>query len=159
LNRDALLAFLESNGYHRASKVMEAGEYAVRGSLIDLFPAGADEAVRIDLFGDEIESLKSFDPLTQLSDNSVDALTLRPVSEVLLNPETIAQFRTRYRDLFGAVTKEDPLYEAISAGRAYAGMEHWLPLFYEKLDHLPDYTPDALLTTDYRIEALHEERE
>ncbi len=158
LNRDALISFLEGNGYHRASKVMEAGEYAVRGSLIDLYPAGSDEAVRIDLFSDEVESLKNVDPLTQLSGTSVASLTLRPVSEALLNPETIAQFRTRYRELFGAITKEDPLYESISAGRTYAGMEHWLPLFYSHLDTLADYTPEALLTTDYRIDALYKER-
>lgn len=158
LDRDALIRFLEGNGYHRASKVMEAGEYAVRGSLIDLFPAGVEEAVRIDLFGDEVESLKYFDPITQLSATALDTLTLRPVSEVLLNEETIARFRTRYRELFGAVTKEDPLYESISAGRTYAGMEHWLPLFYERLDILTDYTQGALLSTDYRVPSLLEER-
>ncbi len=130
---------------------MEAGEYAVRGSLIDLFPAGAEEGIRIDLFGDEVESLRGFDPLTQLSGDTLKSLELRPVSEVLLTPESIARFRARYRELFGAVTGDDPLYEAISNGRAYAGMEHWLPLFYETLDTLADYTPGATFSMDYRV--------
>ena len=158
LHRDRLIEFLTANGYQRASKVMEAGEYAVRGSLMDIFPAGAEEAIRIDLFGDEVESLKRFDPLTQLSAQALDSITLRPVSEVLLQAQTIDCFRANYRELFGAITKEDPLYEAISAGRSYAGMEHWLPLFYERMDTLADYTPGAILSEDYRIAALYEER-
>ncbi len=86
LDRDKLLAFLTGNGYSRVGKVMEAGEYAARGSLIDLFAPGEDYAVRIDLFGDEIESLRRFDPLTQLSDAPVEQFELRPVNEVLLKP-------------------------------------------------------------------------
>ena len=159
LDRDTLFAFLTANGYQRVGKVMEAGEYAVRGSLIDLFPSGHSEAVRIDLFGDEVESLRRFDPLTQLSDAAVDSLELHPVNEVLLQPETIARFRARYLELFGAVTREDPLYESISEGRTYAGMEHWLPLFYEKLDTLADYTPGAIVCSDHRIAAMQVERD
>lgn len=158
LDRDALLTFLTDNGYSRSSKVMEAGEYAIRGSLIDLFPAGAEAAIRIDLFGDEVESLRSFDPMTQLSDAPVDALTLGPVSEVLLTTDTIERFRSRYRERFGAVTKDDPLYESISAARPYPGMEHWLPFYYESLDSLSDYTKGAALLLDYRIAAELAER-
>ncbi len=159
LNRDALFKFLTENGYSRVGKVMEAGEFAVRGSLIDLFPSGYAEAIRIDLFADEIDSLKRFDPLTQLSDAPLESLELRPVSEVLLTAETIARFRTRYLELFGSVTRDDPLYASISEGRTYAGMEHWLPLFYEKLDKLPAYVPVAIISSDHRIAALHEERD
>ncbi|PZP85446.1 MAG: transcription-repair coupling factor, partial [Azospirillum brasilense] len=158
LDRDALLKFLTDNGYSRTGKVMEAGEYAVRGSLIDLFPAGAEVAIRIDLFGDEVESLRSFDPLTQVSDATVPHFTLGPVSEVLLQADTIERFRTRYRELFGSVTKDDPLYESISAGRPYPGMEHWLPLFYDRLGRLSDYAPEAMLCHDHRISALHQDR-
>ena len=158
LKHEAMTQFLVHHGYHRASKVMEPGEFAIRGSLIDIFPAGADNALRIDMFGDEIESIRRFDPLTQLSAESVESYVLRPVSEVLLNHDSIARFRSQYRELFGAVIKEDPLYTSISEGRAYAGMEHWLPLFYEQLDHLTDYTPNALITEDYRVAALHDER-
>lgn len=159
LNREALFRFLTENGYSRAGKVMEAGEFAVRGSLIDLFPSGHAEAIRIDLFGDEIETLKRFDPLTQLSDAAVESLELKPVSEVLLTEETIARFRTRYLELFGSVTRDDPLYASISEGRTYAGMEHWLPLFYEKLAKLRDYVPGAIISQDHRIPALHDERD
>ncbi len=158
LSRDALFQFLQHNGYQRVGKVMEAGEYAVRGSLIDLFPSGYADAIRIDLFGDEVESLRRFDPLTQISDSAVDSLELRPVSELLLQEDTIARFRTRYLELFGAVTRDDPLYESISIGRTYAGMEHWLPLFYEHLDTLADYCPQAIWSSDHRLEALMNER-
>lgn len=158
LPRDALFQFLERNGYQRRGKVMEAGEFAVRGSLIDLFAPGHEDAVRIDLFGDEIESLRRFDPLTQISDQPLDTLELRPVSEVLLQPETIARFRERYLALFGAVTRDDPLYESISSGRTASGMEHWLPLFYEQLDSLADYAPGAMWSMDARASAMHAER-
>ena len=159
LNREALFAFLSNNGYTRVGKVMEAGEFAVRGSLIDLFPAGSEEGIRIDLFDDEVESLKRFDPLTQLSDGVLESIELRPVSEVLLQPTSIALFRTRYLELFGAVTRDDPLYESVSVARVYAGMEHWLPLFYERLDTLADYTPGAIFSTDARVPDLQRERD
>ena len=158
LDREALLQFFTDNGYSRTGKVMEAGEYAVRGSLIDLFPAGAEAAIRIDLFGDEIESLRQFDPITQVSDATIDQVELRPVSEVLLQPKMIERFRTRYRETFGAVTKDDPLYESVSAARPYPGMEHWLPFYYEQLSPLADYTPGATLVLDYRIANLQVER-
>jgi transcription-repair coupling factor (superfamily II helicase) len=159
LDRAALFEYLTNNGYSRVGKVMEAGEYAARGSLIDIFPSGNVDAIRIDLFGDEVESLRRFDPLTQLSDAAVESLELRPVSEVLLQPDTIAHFRARYLEMFGAVTRDDPLYASISEGRTYAGMEHWLPLFYEKLDTLMDYVPGAIITSDHRIPALLTERD
>ncbi len=158
LAREALFAFLTANGYQRVGKVMEAGEYAVRGSLIDLFPSGYETAIRIDLLGDEVESLRRFDPLTQISDVAVADLTLSAVHEILLTPETISHFRSRYLALFGAITKQDPLYESISAGRNYAGMEHWLPLFYDQLDTLADYCPNAMFSADHRLESLVAER-
>ncbi len=158
LDHDALTRFLSDYGYRRATRVMEAGEFAIRGSLIDIFPAGGEEGVRIDLFGDEVESLRYFDPLTQLSGDKASALDLLPVSEVVLNEETIARFRQNYLSMFGAVTKDDPLYESISAGRASPGMEHWLPLFYESLDTLADYTRGSIFSMDYRVAALHAER-
>ena len=159
LRREALFEFLSSNGYQRVGKVMEAGEYAVRGSLIDVFPSGYPDATRIDLFGDDVESLRRFDPLTQISDEAVPSLELRAVSEILLQPDTISRFRTKYLELFGAVTKDDPLYESISEGRTYQGMEHWLPLYYEHLDTLAAYCPDAIFSMDHRLEALVIERD
>jgi transcription-repair coupling factor (superfamily II helicase) len=158
LDHMGLTRFLSDYGYRRATKVMEAGEFAIRGSLIDIFPAGAEEGVRIDLFGDDVETLKSFDPLTQLSGEKLKTLDLLPVSEVVLNETTIGNFRRNYLALYGAVTKEDPLYESVSNARPYPGMEHWLPLYYDKLSTLADYTPAATYSADYRVAALHEER-
>lgn len=159
LKREALIAFLVANGYARVGKVMEPGEFALRGSIIDLFPPTAELAVRIDLFDTDIETIKWFDPLTQVSTAPLESLVLQPVSEVLLNEETIARFRMGYRDLFGAVTKDDPLYESISAGRHYAGAEHWLPLFYDHLDTLFDYLPSAIVSIDHAALSVKQDRQ
>ncbi len=158
LNRDALIEYLTSQGYRRSGKAMEPGEFAVRGSIIDMVPSGASEGIRIDLFGDDIESIRSYDPLTQLTESAVPGLVLYPMSEVLLTPITIERFRERYRDLFGAVNKEDPLYEAISSGASYPGMEHWLPLFYEHTETLFDYANPQLVTMDSETPAAVQER-
>ncbi len=148
---DELVEFLARNGYVRAETVREPGEYARRGGLIDLFPPGRDEPLRLDLFGDVLESLRRFDPTTQRSLGPAPGLVLRPVSEALLDPEAIERFRSGYRELFGAAER-DPLYEAISAGRRFGGFEHWLPLFHAKLETLFDYLPDAAVTLDHQAD-------
>ncbi len=140
---EQLTAFLEANGYGRTGTVMEPGEYAVRGGIIDLFPAGEPDPIRLDLFGDEIEGMRRFDTGTQRSGEAVLDLWLRPVGEVFLDEASIARFRERYRDLFGNAAAEDPLYASISAGRKHPGMEHWAGLFHERLDTLPDYLGDG----------------
>ena len=150
LDQAGLEDFLVSNGYHRSGTVHEPGEFAVRGGLIDLFPPGADNPVRMDLFGDSIESLRAFDPMTQRSAGTFDAVVLQPVSEVVLNTDSISRFRSRYREVFQVTGDDDPLYATVSAGRRAAGMEHWLPLFHERLDTLLDYCPQALLTLDHQ---------
>ena len=155
---DELSGFLGGNGYHRAETVREPGEFALRGGIVDIFPSGAAEPVRIDLFGDEVESIRSFDALSQRSTGTEDSVLFMPVSEVLLDSGAVARFRTGYRELFGAVGGDDPLYEAISAGRRHLGMEHWLPLFHEGLETLADYLPDAALTLDYQGEEAVEAR-
>jgi transcription-repair coupling factor (superfamily II helicase) len=148
----ALTEFLARNGYVRSDTVREAGEYALRGGIVDIFPPGTDKPLRLDLFGDTLEGIRSFDPNTQLSADRLGAFTLRPVNEVLLDAKAIERFRSGYRELFGAVGGNDPLYEAISAGRRYGGFEHWLPLFHEKLETLFDYVPDATVTLDHQAE-------
>jgi transcription-repair coupling factor (superfamily II helicase) len=155
LELDALMKFLEADGYHRADTVMEPGEYAVRGGIVDLFPAGGSAPVRVDLFGDEVESLKTFDTATQRTTDEVDRLELRPVSEVLLTPASIARFREGYREACSPGT-DDPLYEAVSAGHRHTGMEHWLPLFHERLTTLLEYTPDAVVSLDPEVEAARD---
>ncbi|MBW7849137.1 MAG: transcription-repair coupling factor [Rhodospirillales bacterium] len=159
LSMDDLLRFLARNGYGRSDTVMEPGEYALRGGIVDIFPPGTEEPLRLDLFGDEIEGIRSFDPMTQRSTGHREDFALKPVSEVILDEEAIARFRSSYRELFGAINGEDPLYEAISAGRRFPGMENWLPLFYEGLDTLFAYIPDgAIVTLDHQAEEAREAR-
>ena len=140
--------FLDSNGYNRTGTVMEPGEYAVRGGILDLYPSGESDPVRIDLFGDEIESIRRFDTGSQRSGAALDRLTLRPVGEVFLDPDSIERFRTQYRELFGNAAAEDPLYVSISAGRRHPGMEHWAGLFHDHMETLLDYMPGASVSLD-----------
>ena len=129
LRPEKLVAYLESHGYGRADTVMEPGEYAVRGGIIDVFPSGEGDPVRLDFFGDTVESVRRFDPSTQRSTEKAEKFLLRPVSEVTLDAESVARFRTAWRELFSPAAATDPIYQAISDGRRYPGMEHWVPLF------------------------------
>ncbi len=151
VDSEAFAAELGRNGYQRAEQVMEPGEYALRGGLIDLFPPGQDDPVRIDLFGDEVESLRTFDPVSQRTTGTLKVLRLKPMSEVILSKDAIERFRTGYRELFGAVSGTDPLYEAVSHGQTYPGLEHWLPLFHPGLDTLFAYLPEATVSLDHQI--------
>lgn len=156
----ALQHFLAQNGYSRTQTVREPGEFAVRGGIVDIFPPGsaAGEAYRLDLFGEDLEGIRIFDPMSQRTTGSTDGIALKPMSEVLLNDASIARFRSGYRELFGAVTDDDPLYEAISEGRRHAGMEHWLPLFHEGLETLFDYLPDGAVTLDHQADEATDTR-
>jgi transcription-repair coupling factor (superfamily II helicase) len=158
LDTRALQDFLTANGYHRTETVREAGEYALRGGLIDIFPSGAAEPLRLDCFGNEIENIRAFDALSQRTTADRESLSLYPVSEVLLTPQTIETFRTRYRELFGAVRKEDALYESVSEGRKYAGLEHWLPLYYPQLETIFDYVTGAVITLSHQVGQAQEMR-
>ena len=160
-DREALVEQLNALGYQRADTVAEHGEYAVRGSLIDLFPAGEELALRLDFFGDEIDSLRRFDPVDQRSTERAEAFTLMPASEALLDADSIKRFRSGYRETFGATSTRDPLYQAMSSGRRMAGMEHWLPLLEERLatlfDHLGDN--DLILRDTNSDQALEARRD
>jgi transcription-repair coupling factor (superfamily II helicase) len=149
---DRLQGFFRNNGYIRTDTVREPGEYAVRGGIVDLYPAGAEQPIRLDFFGDTLESIRSFDPLSQRSSGTLEQFVLRPVSEILLDDAAIHRFRSRYREQFGGTGSDDPLYESVSAGRRQAGMEHWLPFYYETLETLFDYLPDAAVSSDYQAE-------
>jgi transcription-repair coupling factor (superfamily II helicase) len=158
LDTTALEAYFARNGYVRASTVSDRGEYAVRGGVIDVFPPGFEEPVRLDLFGAELESIRAFDPETQRSTRQLTSVELTPVSEALLDAAAISRFRTGYLQRFGA-PGDDPLYAAISDGARRQGFEHFLPLFYERLDTLFDYLPDtAPVFLDHQVENARAER-
>ncbi len=161
LKVEKLRGFLSANGYVNAGTVREAGEFAVRGGIVDIFPSGHEAPARIDFFGDEVESLRLFDPLTQTTTEKTDVLLVRPISEAMLGEKAAAVFRTSYREAFGAVTDGDPLYAAVTAGRKFPGTEHWLPLFHENgLAALFDYLPRSPVVLDWQIdEALAARRQ
>ncbi len=154
---DELVAFLVAHGYGRTETVMEAGEFALRGGIVDVFPSGAEAALRLDYFGDDLESLRTFDPVDQRTTGKIDTARLKPVSEVPLDAVAQSRFRTAYRELFGAIS-DDPLYEAVSTGQRHIGMEHWLPLFHVKQETLLDYIPDAPLLLDHQWEEAMDAR-
>ncbi|HEX7852349.1 MAG TPA: transcription-repair coupling factor [Sphingobium sp.] len=145
IETERLVTLLSSNGYVRTDTVRDAGEFAVRGGIVDLWPAGEPGPLRLDFFGDEIETLRRFDPATQRTTEGVEGITLLPASETLLDEASIKRFRSRYREMFGATATGDPLYQAVSDGRRLAGMEHWLPLFEERLATLFDHLEEAKL--------------
>ena len=157
LDLDRLTAFLVRNGYQRAGTVREPGEFAIRGGIVDLFPPGPDQPVRLDLFGDTLDGIRSFDAGTQRTTAALERLVLCPVSEIALDPPSVARFRAGYREMFGAVS-DDPLYRAVSEGRKQIGMEHWLPLFHDGLETVFDYLPDAMVTLEHRIGAARDAR-
>ncbi len=154
----SIIEWLELNGFTRASTVREPGDYAVRGGILDLYPPGMDMAVRFDFFGDALETIRSFDPQTQRSEMEMRGLDLVPVAEFQLVTETIRRFRTGYIAEFGAAAPDDLLYEAVTEGRRYPGMEHWLPLFHGKMETLLDYLPGTPLALEPLAEDAARER-
>ncbi len=157
LPMSGITQWLELNGFNRASTVREPGDYAIRGGIIDLFAPGMGEPVRLDFFGDTLESIRTFDPDSQRTSGDLRALNLVPMAEFQLTSDTIRLFRTGYVAAFGAAAPDDVLYEAVTEGRRHAGMEHWLPLFHKQMETLFDYlghTPVAL--EPLAEEAAHE---
>ena len=153
-----LASHLSRHGYARAETVAERGDFAVRGGIVDLFPPGTSEPLRLDYFGDEIETIRLFDPATQRTTGRCPSCTIKPVCEVFLDDESIARFRSAYRALFGAVTSDDLLYAAVSEGRRHPGMEHWLPLFHGSLETVFDSLGRAVIVLDDQVDAVLEGR-
>ncbi|MFA4993735.1 MAG: transcription-repair coupling factor [Bdellovibrionales bacterium] len=147
---EKIRGFLAQNGYVNAGTVREAGECAVRGGIVDLFPSGYEAPLRLDFFGDEIENIRVFDPLTQTTTDKIDRFHLNPSVEVILSETSIAHFRSSYRALFGAVTDGDALYESVTQGKRFSGVEHWLGLFYPRLFSLFEYLPEAPVVFDHQ---------
>ncbi|WP_313058940.1 transcription-repair coupling factor [Agrobacterium cavarae] len=158
IRMEEIAARLERNGFDRVATVREVGEFAVRGGILDVFVPGTEEPVRLDFFGDTLESIRTFDPASQRTIGQARSLDLSPMSEVTLTPDTISRFRKNYLSLFGAATRDDSLYQAVSEGRRYAGMEHWLPLFYEKLETAFDYLQGFRIVTDHNAREAAVER-
>ncbi len=153
-----LIGWLESNAFQRASTVRDAGEYAVRGGIVDLFAAGMALPVRLDFFGETLESIRTFDPETQRTQGQLPAIDLVPMSEVQFTQETMRRFRQAYVAEFGAQTRGDLLYEAVSEGRRYPGIEHWLPMFFAGMDTAFDYVQNCPIVLDAHAEDAAGER-
>jgi len=159
ISRERLATLLQSNGYFRVDTVAEQGEFALRGSLVDLIPAGSELGLRLDFFGDEIETIRSFSPQDQRSTGIVERFELLPAVETLMDEDAVRRFRTQYRDLFGGTATGDPLYQAVSEGRRLAGMDHWLPLFEDRMVTLLDHLgKDPLIIRDQAALAAGEAR-
>ncbi|MDN3639576.1 transcription-repair coupling factor [Simiduia curdlanivorans] len=148
LNEQARL--LEATGYHRVDTVFEHGEFAIRGSLMDVYPAGSEWPLRIDLFDDEIESLRTFDPETQRTEAQVESIELLPAREFPFTKAAISEFRVRWHERFDVDHKACPVYRDICDGIAPSGIEYYLPLFFEQCATLFDYLPShtRLITFD-----------
>ena len=158
LDMGELVRRLGLYGFQRASTVMEPGEFAVRGGILDLFPPGRINPMRLDFFGDNLESIKAFDAQTQRTTKPVQKFALMPVSEVAFGEAPTALFRKGYVELFGGATGDDPLYEAVSSGRRYQGQENWLPLFHPALETLFDYVGGAAVSFDHMADEAVEQR-
>ncbi len=158
VDMDGVVRWLEDNGFQRASTVRDTGEYAVRGGILDLFAPAMAAPIRLDFFGDTLESIRSFDPKSQRTIAPLRSLDLVPMSEVQLTSDSMRRFRQGYVAAFGAQTRGDALYEAVSEGRRHPGIEHWLPLFYDRLDTLFDYIGAAPVILDPLAEEAAKER-
>ena len=146
---EGLTDFLVRSGFNRATTVMEHGDFALRGGIVDIFPPGAETPVRLDFFGDVLDGARRFEADSQRTIEKIERVELAPASEAPLDPAAVARFRRQYRELFGAAGLDDPLYEAISAARKHQGMEHWAPLFHEAMETVFDYLPGAPVVFDH----------
>ena len=158
INVKELRAYFSKMGFVQTPTVTEPGDYAIRGGIIDVFPPGESGPVRMDLFGDELESARRFDPVTQRTVENLDRIEFAPVSEVILDDVSIKRFRNNYRKEFGSAGLDDPLYEAISAGRKHQGYEHWAPYFHDGMETIFDHLPNAVIFMDENIERIHTSR-
>ncbi|WP_227268047.1 transcription-repair coupling factor [Roseobacter weihaiensis] len=158
IDEKALRDFLVRMGFVQSPTVTEPGDYAVRGGIIDIYPPGDLGPVRLDLFGDVLDGARRFDAASQRTTEKLEVVELAPVSEIILDDAAITRFRQNYRIEFGAAGTDDPLYEAISAGRKHQGGEHWLAFFHDRLETLFDYLPEASITLDDQVPAMRQAR-
>ena len=145
LDIEAFRLKLEASGYSNVSQVMEHGEFAVRGSIIDLYPAGSNLPYRVDLFDDEIETIRSFNPSDQRTLEKTDRIELLPAREFPTDKDAIRQFRERYREHIAGDPLSSLIYRSVSDGQVPAGIEYYLPLYFDQLETIFDYLPDDAL--------------
>lgn len=153
LSLEKLRLQLETSGYRHVDQVMEHGEYASRGSLLDLFPMGSDQPYRIDFFDDEVDSIRQFEPETQRSTGEIEQIRLLPAHEFPTDELAIENFRMRWRERFEARREPESIYQQVSKRTWPAGIEYWQPLFFDQTETLFDYLPDnSLLITIGELE-------
>lgn len=145
LNMDSFRQHLEKSGYRHVSQVVETGEYASRGALLDIYPMGSTTPYRIDLFDDEIESIRSFSPETQRSETKFEQIELLPAREFPLDEAAIKAFRSHYRSQIEGDITRSRIYDEVSKGYPPPGIEYYLPLFFEETATLFDYLPSKAL--------------
>ena len=148
LDLEALRARLTLAGYAAVTQVVAHGEFAVRGSLLDVFPMGSDNPYRIDMLDRDVESIRHFDPDTQRSGDKLERIQLLPARETPLNPDAVREFRRRYRLRFTGDLSEQTVYRDVSAGQAPGGIEFFLPLFFDRTSHLFEYLPPSSILVD-----------
>jgi transcription-repair coupling factor (superfamily II helicase) len=149
LDSETFAQKLESGGYQRVSQVMDHGEFAVRGSIIDLYPMGSRQPFRLDLFDDEIDSIRCFDPQTQRSSEEIERIQLLPAKEYDFTAEGINLFRQKFKLAFGDEARHCQLYQTVSEARAIGGLEYYLPLFHPELTSLFEYLPSNTVFFDF----------
>jgi len=158
IDEASLRNWLVRMGFSQSPTVTEPGDFAIRGGIFDIYPPGETGPVRLDLFGDVLDGARRFDPASQRSLEKLQAVELAPVSEIILDEAAITRFRQNYRIEFGAAGSDDPLYEAVSAGRKHQGMEHWLPFFHDRMETIFEYLPGASVMQDDQLEAARASR-
>ena len=158
LDLEALRERLALAGYAAVTQVAAHGEFAVRGSLLDVFPMGSESPYRIDLLDRDIDSIRYFDPDTQRSGDKLERIHLLPARETPLSPDAVREFRRRYRLRFPGDLAEHAVYRDVSAGRAPGGLEFYLPLFFERTSHLFEYLPPSSVLVDMQEATSHAER-
>lgn len=160
LERETLQTYLSENGYSRSSTVMEPGDFAIRGGLVDIFAPGTELPIRLDFFGDELESIRSFDVDTQRSIAALERADLAPASEVFVTEASISKFRKNYIAAFGGGINQDPVYASVSEGMKPQGIEHFMPLFYDRTETVFEYVgQDALVVFDALLSEARQERQ
>ena len=148
ININNLVNFFVSNGYEKTPTVREHGEFSVRGGIIDFY-SPLNKPIRLDLFGNTIDSIKSFDLISQRSLELLKEIFVYPASEIILNDKTIENFRVNFNKKFGSQKEKVKIYDSISEGISYPGMEHWLPFFYNKTGSIFDYIDKPIILLDH----------